>query len=422
MHADVSPPLPVLASVPRGPAAPSPSTGWLQPACFVALPAGLLTAFTVSLVGEMPLGELVLFAVAAWAGLCAMVHRTLPGPLFSSRTFSVLLAGQAVALLAYVFSDFYRHSDPRDMARGWARMILLAIDIVAIAYLFGRGRGVFYWLLGGLLAGDLANALLFGALFGDVWKFGYGIPVTYAALALAALAGPVTVMLVAAGFGALHFALDFRSVGALCIGVAAATGLQILPRHWRFWALPVGALAALGVAAVLFGGVRSGDEMAHRSSRSDVDRTAMIQAATEAFRASPLIGHGSWFSRTDVFENFVLIRDDLAKQAGIGGFAGPNEEPEAVALHSQILVTLAEGGFFGATFFFVYGAGLAWALWDQVMVQPWNRGRPVRVLVLLLASWHLFMSPFSGAHRVYIALATGLILLVLAERQPREAA
>ena len=420
MNADARPPLPWPAPV-RDVAALAPLAAWLRPACFTALFAGLLTAFTVSLVGEMPLGELVLLVVAAWAALCTMVHHTLPGPLFRHRYFSVLLVCQAGALLAYVASDFYRHSDPRDMARGWARMILLGIDVVAVAYLLGRSRAVFYWFLGGILAGDMLNALLFGAMFGDVWKFGYGIPATFAALAVASFAGPWIVLLTAAGFGALHFALDFRSVGALCIGLAAATGLQLLPPRGRLWALPAGALVALGIAAVLFSGVRSGDEMEHRASRSDVDRSAMIQAATEAFLASPLIGHGSWFSRSDVYTNFMQIRDDLAKEAGVGGFAGPNEEPEAVALHSQILVTLAEGGFFGASFFFVYGAGLVWALWDQVMVQTWGRAAPVRVFLLLLASWHLVMSPFSGAHRVYIALAAGLVLLVRAERQPEAA-
>ncbi|MEJ1973908.1 MAG: hypothetical protein WDM96_16035 [Lacunisphaera sp.] len=406
-------PWPVAA---RDEAGLAPATAWLRPASVVALLAGLLTAFTVSVVGEMPLGELALFAVSAWVALCVIVHRTRPGPLFRHRYLGVLLAGQAAALLAYVLSDFYRHSAPADMARGWARMVFLGIDVIAVTYLFGRARAVFYWFLVGVLAGDLANSLLFGALFGDAWKFGYGLPLTYAAILLASLAGPCAVLLAAGGLGALHFAMDFRSMGGLCLTLAAATGLQMLPPRVRLWTLPCCLLATLGIASFLFGHVRSGDEMAHRSSRSDVERSAMLQATWEAFRGSPLIGQGSWFSRSDVYENFAQIRDDLAKEAGIGGFSGPNEEPETVGLHSQILVTLTEGGVFGASFFFVYGAGLLWALWDQVMVQAWRRERPIRVFVLVLAGWNLAMSPFSGAHRVYIALAVGLVLLVLAER------
>ena len=70
-------------------------------------------------------------------------------------------------------------------------------------------------------------------LFGDVWKFGYGIPVTYAVLAAASCVGPLAVMLAAGGLGALHFALDFRSVGALCLLLAGVTGLQMIPPRLR---------------------------------------------------------------------------------------------------------------------------------------------------------------------------------------------
>ncbi len=414
---------PALAwSPPAVPVERAPADAAIGPAAFVTACAGFLTPFTVSLVGEMPVGELVLLLVAGWAGVCAIAHQAAPGPLFTRRYLAVLLACECVALLAYVFSDFYRHSAPRDMARGWARLILLAIDVLALVYLLGRSRHNLLWFLAGELAGEIANTLVFGALFGDAWKFGYGLPVTYAVILLASLAGPAAVLLAAAGLGALHFALDFRSMGGLCLLLGGATALQLLSPPARRWALPCCALATLAAAAFLFGHMRSGDEMAHRSSRSDVERGAMIQATWEAFRDSPLIGQGSWFSRSDVYENFAQIRDDRAKEAGIGGFAGPNSEPETVGLHSQILVTLAEGGIFGAAFFFAYGVGLLGALWDQVMAQPWRRELPVRVFLLILACWNLAMSPFSGAHRVYIALATGLVLLVQAERDREEPA
>jgi len=392
------------------------------PSSCLMIGAGFLTPFTISLVGEIPVGELVLLLVAGWAGLCALVHRASPGPLFHRRYLAVLLACELVALLAYVCSDLYRHSAPRDMARGWARLILLAIDVVALAYLLGRSRHNLLWFLAGQLAGEMASTALFGALFDDAWKFGYGVPVTYAVILLASLTGPVGVVLAAGGLGALHFAMDFRSLGGLCLLLAGITILHLLAPRARLWALPCCVFATLAIATFLFTHVRDGDDMAHRASRSDVERTAMIRATFEAFRASPLIGQGSWFSRSKVYEDFAQIRDDLAKEAGIGGFAGPNEEPETVGLHSQILVTLAEGGILGGAFFFAYAAGLLGALWDQVMVQPWRRELPVRVFVLVLACWNLAMSPFSGAHRVYIALAAGLVLLVQAERTPEEPA
>jgi len=51
------------------------------------------------------------------------------------------------------------------------------------------------------------------------------------------------------------------------------------------------------------------------------------------------------------------------------------------------------------------------------MVQTWHRRALLEILVLLSALWNLLFSPFSGAHRVAIALACGLILLRQAEAE-----
>src|SRR5256885_8721320 len=42
--------------------------------------------------------------------------------------------------------------------------------------------------------------------------------------------------------------------------------------------------------------------------------------------------------------------------------ASPHQTPDAMALHSQLLVALAEGGLFGGAFFLVFGAGLLRAI------------------------------------------------------------
>src|ERR1044072_5879160 len=88
----------------------------------VSFLASASTAFTVSLVGEMPVGEFLLFAAAGWALLCFVFNHAAPGRLFHSRLFWWMMVAQLVALIAYVASDIYRHSAPRDMARGWGRM------------------------------------------------------------------------------------------------------------------------------------------------------------------------------------------------------------------------------------------------------------------------------------------------------------
>ncbi len=416
----MNPGLPTTLSWPAPPAAPVASTraAWLGPSAIVSLVAGFLTPFTVSLVGELPLGELALIGTAAWALLCLCVNRALPGELFHARSLRTLLLCQAIALLGYVIADFYWHSALRDVVRGWSRMVFLVVDIVAITYLFSRSRHNFLWLLAGLMAGEVAHTLAFGALFDDSWKFGFGVPVTYAALFLASFAGPFAVVGAALGLAALHFAMDFRSVGGLCVGLAAITLLQLLPRAWRAWALPFGLVAAFALVTGLYSHAQDNGD-SYRASRSDIDRSSMIQAALEAVVESPFIGHGSWFSRSHVYDQFMQIRDDAAKEAGIGGFSGPNEEPEDVALHSQLLVALAEGGVLGGAFFIAFGAGILRTLGREVLTQRWQRTSAVRVLLLMFAAWNLLLSPFSGAHRVGIALAVGLMLLMQAENAGR---
>ncbi|HVU24510.1 MAG TPA: O-antigen ligase family protein, partial [Opitutus sp.] len=259
-------------------------------------------------------------------------------------------------------------------------------------------------------------------LFGDMWKFGIGLPLTYAAILLAALLGRVAVIAAALALCGLHFTLDFRSAAGLCLLLAAGTALQLLPARARRFALPLGAALAV-LLVVLYAQARLPSD-AHRRSRSDIERSAMMTAAWEAFVDSPLLGHGSWFSRSNVYENFLMIRAEAAHEAHIGGFAGPNDATaDESAFHSQILVALAEGGLFGGAFFFAFGVGLVRALHRLVFTVRWRRSDPAAMFYLLSAAWNLVMSPFSGAHRVYIATSVGLILLVQsdASRAAKEA-
>ena len=389
-----------------------PGSLWLSFSAWVAFLAGFFTAFTISFVGEMPVGELILMTVAGWAVLCVVFNHAWPGPLLKSGFLWSLLIAQLIALGGYVFSDLYRHSFPLDMARGWSRMVFLAIDIIAIAYLFGCERRIFFVFQLGQCLGAVASALILGPLFGDMWKFGVGTPITYLVFFIAPFAGAVATMMAATAIGVTHFILDYRSVGGLCLLAGMLTLLQITPRRFRLWLAPLMTIAAVGAVLWIYGQTQGEGT---RATRSDIERSAMVTAAFEAFEQSPLIGHGSWFSNSDVYDNFMLIRHAAAKQAHVGGFADPNKDPGAVALHSQILVALAEGGLFGGAFFFVYGAGLIWTLYSIVFVHSWNRYAPFCTLVLLSALWDLFCSPFSGAQRVSIAMTCGLILMIQAD-------
>src|SRR5688572_22748584 len=75
---------------------------WWTISGMVSFLASATTAFTVSLVGEMPVGEFFLIGAAAWAVLCMVFNHAPPGRLFRSRYFWGLMIAQLVALVAYI--------------------------------------------------------------------------------------------------------------------------------------------------------------------------------------------------------------------------------------------------------------------------------------------------------------------------------
>ena len=141
----------------------------------------------------------------------------------------------------------------------------------------------------------------------------------------------------------------------------------------------------------------------------------MIQAAWEGFLESPLIGNGSWFSKSDVWDNFLMIRSQKERESGQGlGFDPHNFE--GIAIHSQILTALAEGGILGGTFFLMYTVLIIAGLWFMLTDATWHYLMPLRLLILVLGLYGVFMDPFSGTARLSIGITVALSLVLLAEK------
>lgn len=372
---------------------------------------GFTTPFTVSLAGNFPVAEWLLFTAASGTLALRAVHGRWPEGAIRTRWFAVLLGCQAVSLLAYIVSDLYRGSAPEDYIRGWARMIFLAVDLLALASIMGTNWRRWLALKVGLAFGFLAQAAMFGPLFGDWWKFGWAIPITLLALVLAMRRGTLIASLVAAGLGVLHFSLGFRSLGGECLVVATLLHVPSVSPRWR---LPViGGALCTGIALTGVVYVLAADEDNVSQRGSNAERYSMASVAAEAFFESPLVGQGSWFSATHLVRRIEARRMQVEE-----GFAGYDEESASkLAVHSQILVALAEGGFFGGLFFLAYFGLLVWALFYALSAE-----RPQQALVLfslLEAICNAFMSPFSGPARVHIAAAAVLAILLWLESRGR---
>jgi hypothetical protein len=379
----------------------------------IAFLTGALQGVAIQFVGRIIVGELLLSLVLAHAVVWLALARTMPAPTVSPRLFGFVVACQCVAFASYIVSDLWWQSTPFDMIRGWLRMIFLLFDMAAFSLLFGGEPRSFVLFQVGICF-SVFPTLLTGPLFGDYWKFGFGYPVTILVLiAVPRFFGFSASVLGCLGLGFLHSLLDYRSLAALCTLLGLMLAARAIPLRLRkvlFIYCFLVTLVTLPWTANKMLGDTSG-----RANRSNVERAAMLQASWEGFLASPVIGNGSWFSRSNVWDMFLIIRSTRAHEAG-GGLGFDPRRFEGVAIHSQILTALGEGGAFGATFFFIYGALLIWGIWFLLTDGSWNWLMPIRLLILISGLWAFFMSPFSGSARIWISLTLVLILILLRER------
>ena len=376
---------------------------------------GLLQPATIVFIGRMPLSEPLMFIVLLHCAIVLAQACALPVRLPSPRTFATLIVCQLVAFASYVVADIWRQSLPFDMIRGWLRMIFLLIDIAALSLLFGAGNRPFVLMLVGL---SLSSVITFlkGPLFGDYWKFCFAYPITIVVLlAIPRYMGVWTTVAAAGGLGIVHLLMHFRSLGMQCLLLAVLLlSTKIVAQVYRKYVFLICLPLMLGALPWTVGRLLT--DTGGRASRSNVERSAMLQAAWEGFIASPVVGNGSWFSRSDVWDNFLMIRSQKAFDAGKGlGF--DSREFEGIAIHSQILTALAEGGLLGGTFFVAYAALLLLGFWFLLTEATWCWLTPIRLSILISSLSALIMSPFSGTARLEIAMAVALSLVLLDERR-----
>lgn len=385
----------------------------------IAFLVGLVRSWTIPLIGMMPVGELLLAFVLGTAVVWIAITRRLPAPLPAPRVLAFLVACQGISFASYIIADLWMGSSPVDMLRGWLRMVFILIDIGGLALLFGAGgRSFFLMMLGAGFSGF--QALIIPPLFNEYWKFGFGYPLTILVILIVPrYFGFWASILACFGLGALHVVMDFRSMAAICLGLAMLNLLFVLPINLR--KLLVSVVAVVGVVTSPWTAPKMFADTEGRANRSNVERAAMLQAAWEAFQQSPFIGHGSWFSNSNVMDNFLLIRAQKAVDAG-GGMGFDNDDFEGVAIHSQILVTLAEGGLLGGTFFVGYAILILVGFWICFVESPWSWLSPIRVFILFTSFWDVWMSAFTGPIRMNIAMTAVLILVIWDERRTMRAA
>jgi hypothetical protein len=401
-------------------------------ACLVA---GLLVPFSVHLVGELYLGEILLALLMPF--LMVMRGREMFKP-----TMRPMLLLIGLWLLGEILSDIYRQSAMANWLRGDSNIIFFVLDLLALVALLGKSDFRKMLFIVALGIGELAYSKLNPDAWGRLsWKFGYAPAIVYLTLLAACYFYKrrnyaVTVLLILA-FAAVNVVMNFRSMVLFMLIVIAMTvpvipervgRLQLLPPQGTTARLLVTAALALGAGGVAFGVVefatRSGilgqEEQAKNEKQSQSAGGLILGARPEilvcsrAILDSPIVGHGSWPHESRYTEMLADI------QAKFGVQTDPDSSAETkegvIPMHSSILGAWVSAGILGL-FFWIYIIPLVVkALVRVAVLRP--PLAPFFAYVLLRFFWDIFFSPFAGNHRILAAFDLVIMIDLLEVQIP----
>ncbi len=378
-----------------------------------ALGCGFSAAFSINLLGELFVSEIVLPAAAI-----VLLVMNYPAGLFANRTFRVLVLTLVLMFFGYVLSDIVAGT-PREMyLRGWARVVAFGTSALSLSVLCYTERRCLVWFCAGLGIGGIVEGLLAGMPV-TRWKLGYGEKVADLVIAVSGMLLPLRLAaIVIALLGGFTVLLDYRSLGVLLMLVAVLVFLRAsgvdLRRLWR--RLP---LLLVGVAVLAFAATwllqQSEEDHSARRAVSDISRFAALRIGAEAVLDSPIVGYGSWGQGTRKYAEryYDEVIDDLnaadpEMQMSRGGY---------FTAHSQLIQAWMEGGMFAGGFFLTYIWLLARALIQCVRIRPVDYLMPVIVFVAVTNLWDSIMSPFLGLSRISLAMAIAAIIVIVTERR-----
>lgn len=382
---------------------------WLALATLVC---GMASARIVNLVGDVYLGELLIIQLGILVFVIGRDRKMLALP-----AFGVFLQAAVLMLAGYLLSDLYRDTHPAQFLRGWARVILLVLDFLALAVLVAHDKRNLWWFVLGMAVGGLVQLLVRGVpmLSPYGWKFGYSTPILYLVATLSCFV-PLRVSSAAfAALGVFNIFMDFRILGGVSLLVAAilwvrADGPISLRGDRLFRLAAAGMVAATLLGASLF---ITDEDYGRRREQSQVGRDAGISVALWALAESPLIGFGSWPTDPRLVD---LFSKGLA---GDEGQAAGGVKVRVFTAHSQVLQAWVEGGFLGVIFWLIYGYWLLRCAAYCAVSRQADAYLPIFLPFLFYNFWHLLMSPFSGPTRVPIAVGLAIICICAAELRER---
>jgi len=379
---------------------------------FVALLIGLATPLQLEWNGILYASEILLALVALWA---LLTHLTDAG--FWQPPFTTMLAFLGVTMLAYFTADLVLGTEPQNVARGWARNLVLGGNFIGLYFLCRRNPFNLLVYAISAAAGILGYLAFAGRLLDD-WKFGASAPVTLLIACLVPLVAPggaLIASLALAGLGLLHVTLNSREIGGNCLlaGVLLFARCAAVPRLRSLAWVVLGVLVSCGCGVFLYAYALTDNQYGQHRQFSNAWRTAALITAATAISESPWMGNGSQANNFNLQSRYDSI---FAERTGMR-YSGQPTDTSTFSPHSQILQAWFEAGIFGAAFFFYLGwklvRGFGWCVFRRNL----DMFSVLFAFCLLRAIWHLLFSPFAGLARLDVALAAAILCVLDIEQR-----
>lgn len=408
-----------MGSARHWPAEEADSRWLIQPWPLLCLVIGLASAVEFQLIGRI-LGTEVL-GIMLLLGLT--IFNRLPVP---DRLTTLLMGLAVVWLVAQFISDLVNHSSYENMLRGLARAFITIIQVYVFHILIAGQRRRLHFLFVGLAFGFLFNVLFNLDDFddADIWKFGFGTPVTMLCVVVTSWLWYRRLRLLSVlptlAIGVLNLYLGFRNMAGCALIVALVQTLLILfgTRRIMLFA-PVAILGLVGI--VPFYGLAAergwlGQEQQERYLSQISDYGILLSGRLEwrvapiAFLDKPLTGHGSW------------AEDDRYAQMYWEMFSGstdllPSSFSSLIPSHSHLMGALVEGGIFSGLFWIIVLLLLARSL--VTLVRNPGLIDPIILFILVLLGWAVLFSPYGLNNRVFACYGIAVVTYLL--EQARQA-
>jgi len=381
---------------------------------FLSFVVGIPSTQVINLVGELYVTELLLVPLAF------MLFFYGGASIFKVRLLKAFIIVGICMIIGYLSSDIVAGTSSSNNLRAFGRNILLLSNIIALAIMLSVDKRLIWWFILGIAVGAIINLMLSNLPI-TAWKFGYGRPVLLLVLLLSYFLPNRLTMLAILCVGILSIYLDSRSMGAFCLIVAGIVFLRLKnPNGLKvslsaiFRILIIGIFVFALILAVL---VQTETEHSTRRDASSAYRFSALSVGLIAVSDSPILGYGSWGEGTKKYADMYYkklvpeMRDlDMSNALHKGNVFHP---------HSQVLQSWMEGGILAAAFFIFLGYQLILGLKRVIFTRQVDYFTPLYSLLLLTSLWHVFMSPYSGGHRLSIAISIAILCSLQLEKLKR---